>query len=111
MRALRHRQELLEALKNPWARRVIYRIITEGKTFDDPYTGSSDTFYNCGLQATGRRLSREILDASPTTFVQLMDEGKHVLGEEAKAFAEAEKRLTAQLAAKRPGSGTPPASG
>ena len=65
-------------LGHPDSRLWLHGLIAEMKPFQEAFTGNSTTFYNCGQQAIGKKLTAQLLDEFLDEYVTRMREAKNV---------------------------------
>ncbi len=61
----------------PEGRRFLWRLLSEGKIFQDGYVHGDAGFgttYNCGRRSIGVWALSELMEASPNTFLQMQNE-------------------------------------
>ena len=72
-----HEQELKDLrllLRDPIARRFIWRTLERCKTFETIFSQSSLIYYNSGRQDVGHELLALISEAEPTALLSLMQD-------------------------------------
>lgn len=70
----RKAEGLKHILSNADSRLWLYHQLEEAGPFRDPFTGNSQTFYQCGAQAWAKRLIAQLLERHLDDYVRMMKE-------------------------------------
>ena len=73
--------DLKSVLRTAQGRRVMWRILTECKTFNSIWEQSAKIHYNAGRQDLGHWLMAEIVDTDENRLFEMMKEHKEKTGE------------------------------
>lgn len=63
-------------LSTPQGRRFLWRLLGVCHVFKTSFTGNSTTFFNEGKRDIGLRLLADINEASPNSYLKMMQEAK-----------------------------------
>lgn len=68
----RELRDIKNILSTPSGVSFFKRLFDHGKAFADPYTGNSQTFYNCGYQKFTREIFLDVVDVAPHLLKELI---------------------------------------
>lgn len=68
--------DIVWVLSTRQGRRFLWKMLEKANVFRNAMTGNSQTFFNLGAQSIGQDLLREITEASPEAYIQMMKENK-----------------------------------
>ncbi|MDT8902192.1 hypothetical protein [Anaeroselena agilis] len=88
----RELSDIVQVAKEPAGRRFIMRLLNMCGTFGNPFTGNSKTFYNCGMQAVGQELFKDLMEADPDLFPIMQRESLIRENDDARMVKLAEQR-------------------
>lgn len=69
-----HLADVREIVQLPAGRRYLWRLMAQAGINRNPFTGSSSTFFNCGMQAIGTNVLNDILEADPEQYIAMIRE-------------------------------------
>jgi hypothetical protein len=70
----RHLNDICKIVSMPEGRRVLFAIFKETGVWRSSFTGNSTTFFNEGARNVGLVLLRDLMEAKPEAFNQMMRE-------------------------------------
>ena len=74
-------EDLKWLMSDKRGRRIMWRLLSITGVFRNPFTGTSQTFFNCGEMNIGQRYLADITDNCPERFIEMQQEQKnHVNG-------------------------------
>jgi hypothetical protein len=77
-RAAERTRRIMNGLKmimdQPDTRLWLYQMLEESGPLQEPFTGNSTTFYNCGRSSLGRRVMAQLLERFPEQYFMMVKE-------------------------------------
>jgi hypothetical protein len=71
---LRHLNDIRKLVSAPEGRRFYFYVLKEAGCFKSSFTGNSTTFFNEGARNLGLIVLRDLMEAKPEAFTQMMQE-------------------------------------
>lgn len=88
----RELDDLRMVAKTEQGRRMLWKIMAEAGIFKNPFTGNSQTFYNCGLMKIGQTVLRDLMELDPDLFAQMQRENQMLVITDDRMMRAAEKK-------------------